>query len=388
MVSLMAAACTQAPEPDPQPGTKEFGVALDACTEQSGKACIWAGATNAFGLNGDDHVRTRTMLYWPIDMAFAPDGTPWILDWNNHKIRKVMPDQTVKTVVGNFLGDGPSDNSDTMEPGAPGKEVNLNHPTDIVFRADGSLLFAAWHNHKIRKVDTATGNVTIVYGKGPGFGGDGGAVADVRFNQPSRIALDSKGAFYIIDQRNFRVRRISADNKVVESFAGNGTKGFSGDAGPAAMAQLEFEAGSNPDPSGAIAVDAQDNVYIADTLNYRVRKVDSSGVITTIVGNGTKGDKGDGGPAINAQITNIKDMEIGPDGRLYLADTDNHRVRAVDLKTGIIDTVAGSGKGSAEVDGVAAKSITLLRPFGIAFDAKGALYISDTFNSRIIKIPQ
>lgn len=379
-LSLATAACSGDPEP---PASK-------VCEEKSGVACIWAGQTNALGLNGDGKHRRDTMLYWPIDMTFAPDGTPWVLDWNNHLIRKVLPDQTFETVVGNFLGDGAADGSDAKEPGAPGLEVDLNHPTDIVFRDDNTLIFASWHNHKIRKVDVETGNVVILYGKNPAFGGDGGAASDVRLNQPSKLDLDADGALYIVDQRNFRVRKISADSTTIETIAGNGTKGFSGDGASAREAQVEFEAGPNPEPSGAVAVRQSDGaVFIADTLNQRIRMVDKDGRITTIAGTGEKGFSGDGGKATLAQIHQVKDLEFGPDGRLYFADTNNNRIRAINLETGIIDTVAGSGvQGSADADGVPALELELYRPLGIEFDSAGALYIADTHNSRILKIPR
>jgi hypothetical protein len=377
LASIGAVGCSSEPE-------------ASVCEEKSGVACTWAGQTGELGMNGDGKHRLDTFLYWPIDMEFAPDGTPWLLDWNNHYIRKVRPDQTVESVVGSFLGDGAADGSDATEPGAPGLEVSLNHPTDMVFLDDKTMLFAAWHNHKIRKLDVETGNVVIVYGKGPGYGGDGATRADIRFNQPSKIVLDSEKNLYVVDQRNFRVRKISADGSSIETYAGTGTKGFAGDKGPAKDAQLEFEAGPNPEPSGAIALRESDGVvFVADTLNHRIRRIDPDGTITTIAGTGTKGYGGDGGPATEAQIANVKDLELGPDGRLYVADTDNHRIRAIDLDTGIIETVAGKGtQGSADADGVAALDLELFRPMGITFDKTGAMYLSDTFNARILKLPR
>jgi hypothetical protein len=397
--ALLAAGCTTTDrETQHVPGTKPQAA---VCKEEPGVACVWAGQTGALGFNGDGKTRLETMLYWPMDLAFAPDGTPYILDWNNHKLRIVQSDDTVKTVVGAFLGDGAAPPTDpageNMDPGIDGTLINLNHPTDIVFR-DDKVIFAAWHNHKIRQYDPKTGKVRIIYGKGPGFAGDGAPLVDLRFNQPSRLALDSTGALLVIDQRNERVRKISKDNMTIATFAGNGMPGFSGDMGPATMAQLSFETGSNPEPSGAIAVDGDDNVYVATTFanpampemtTQRIRKIDKTGMITTIAGDGMPGYKGDGGKATEAQFNNIKDLEMGPDGRLYVCDTDNNRIRAIDLKTGTVESVAGTGKqGSAAVDGVKAKEIELYRPLGIAFDGKGALYIADTFNSRIVKIPR
>jgi sugar lactone lactonase YvrE len=370
-------------------GLGSFGCSADAeepCVETSGSACVWAGETGELGLNGDFHHRLDTILYWPVDLSFAPDGTPWILDWNNHMVRKVRGDDTVETVVGTFVGDGPPDQSDLMEPGSPGLNVALNHPTDIVFRPDGSILFAAWHNHKIRKIDPATGNVVVVYGRGVGFAGDGSTPDTVRFNQPKAIDFDHQGNLMVLDQRNFRIRRITPDGDV-SSPIGVGTAGFAGDGGPAVEAQLKFEAGGNPEPSGGLACAPDGAIYVADGLNHRIRRIDpASGTIETIAGTGEAGHSGDGGPAVAARVNNVKDIELGPDGRLYFADTDNHVVRAIDLTSGIVDRVAGSGQPGSQGDGTKAAELELNRPFGIAFDAAGALYIADTFNSRIVKI--
>ncbi len=380
--AFVLAGCSSSSEPEEK-----------ACQEQAGKACVWAGASGVTAHNGDGLDRRKTFFYQPIALSFAPDGTPWVIDWNNHIIRKVLPDDTVKTVVGvaGFPGD-PIDNPATLKaPGAPGTDVQLNHSTDMLFTKDGKLLVAAWHNFKIIQIDPASGYVQILFGRGAGFAGDGGKPADIRFNQPKAIALDPKGSLYVLDQRNFRVRRISADASTIETFAGNGTKGYAGDGGPAKNCEFTLEAGGNPEPSGAIAIRQSDGaVYIADALNNRIRKIDKDGIITTVAGDGMKGYKGNGDSADHAEFANIKGMAFGPDGRLYVADTDNNRIRAIDLSgSGRVETVAGSGTaGTDNPNGKSARDIQLNRPFGIAFDAKGALYIADTFNSRIIKIPQ
>ncbi len=375
LTALAVAGCD--PEPEPR------------CEEEAGKACVWAGRTGELGLNGDGKDRRETMLYWPLDLSFAPDGTPWFLDWNNHMLRKVNADDTVATAVGTFVGDGAPGGLDLMEPGAPGLDVSLNHPTDIVFQGDGTVVFASWHNHKIRKLDPETGNVVVIYGKSPGFGGDGGPGRSASFNQPKALAYGDDGELYILDQRNFRVRSVAADaDGTMATLAGTGTKGFGGDGGPALMAELAFEAGGNPEPSGALCY-AGGALYIADALNQRIRRVDiATGVIDTIAGNGEAGYSGDGASALEASFNNVRDLELGPDGRLYVADTDNHVVRAIDLASGVVETVAGSGKAGTRGDGNTPLNVDLNRPFGMAFDADGALYIADTFNSRIVKIPR
>lgn len=361
--------------------------AKERCKERSGIACVWAG-TGAHGLDADGKDRRDTRFYWVEDVEFAPDGTPWLLDWNNHLVRRVTPAQKIETVIGNFVGDGPPDQEDLTEPGADPLLVSLNHPTDIQFGADGTLYLAAWHNHKLRVLHPDTGLVTVMCGRGAGFKGDGGPVEKALFNQPKAIVLAPDGSIYVLDQRNFRVRKILPD-KTIQTVVGTGVAGFGGDGGPPLAAELKFEAGGNPEPSGALALGPDGSLYIADGLNHRIRRVDfANDVIDTIAGTGEGGFSGDGGPAKDAQINNPRDLEFGPDGRLYVADSENHRIRAIDLASGTIETVAGTGNQGLAADDLPSAEIELARPFGVAFDAKGALYIADTFNSRVIKVPQ
>jgi sugar lactone lactonase YvrE len=168
-------------------------------------------------------------------------------------------------------------------------------------------------------------------------------------------------------------------------------KGFNGD-GVALQTQLSFPAGGNPEPSGGLALDAQGRLYFSDTHNNRIRRIEfttadfNQGVVTTLAGTGEAAYGGDGGPAIEAQINYPQDIEIGPDGNVYFADTNNHRVRMINLTDGTIQTVAGTGEKGYSGDGAAALDAQLNRPFGIAFDAAGDLYISDTFNSLVRKV--
>lgn len=360
------------------------------CVEQSGVACTWAGTGKA-QMNGDGLDRRDTSFYWVIDMEFAPDGTPWILDWNNHLVRRVNADQTVETVIGNFVGDGPPDKSDLTPPGADPLTVSLNHPTDIQFAPDGTMFLDCWHNHKIRTWNPQTDRVLVLCGAGAGYAGDGGLASTALFNQPKSIVRDSEGQMYVLDQRNFRIRKLSADlEPTIATVVGDGVSGFAGDDGPPAGAELSFEAGGNPQPSGGLALGPDGLLYLSDGLNQRIRKIDFvNNTIATIAGTGEVGFAGDGGPALQAKFHDVRDIEFGPDGRLYLADQGNDRIRVIDLTTGTIDTFAGSGvKGSADADDVAPKDLELNLPMGVAFDHDGALYISDTYNNRIIKIPQ
>jgi DNA-binding beta-propeller fold protein YncE len=269
--------------------------------------------------------------------------------------------------------------------------VQLNHPTDLAFDLDGTLLVMAWHNHKLRKLDPNTLRVSIECGAGAGYRGDGGDAALALFRQPKALEVGPLGERYIIDQQNWRVRRIDAAG-IIDTVAGTGTQGDGtnqGDGGPASMANLNLEAGSNPEPSGGLLLDGQ-LLYYSDTLANRVRVIDlaaSPPRIDAFAGTGAPGLAGDGGPALEATLYHPRDLELGPEGDIYVADTDNSVIRAISRTDGTIRTVAGTGElGLNEVEGLPATETLLRRPFGIEFDADGNLFISDTINSRIVKV--
>jgi streptogramin lyase len=376
-----------------------LGLALSGCGSESrcdvsGHACTWLGMPGKTGFNGDGHDRLGTMLYWTMDMQFTRDGTVWFIDWNNHLVRKVTTDGKVESVVGwsdpVFPGDGDAaDPTAEHSPGgAPGALVQLNHPTDLYELADGTILLMAWHNHKLRKIDPHTGQVWIISGGAVGFAGDGGPAAAALYKQPSRLTLDEQQNIYLVDQQNQRVRKIDGQTGIITTVVGNGTQGFAGDDGPATQAQLNFKIGDNPEPSGGITYRAG-ALYISDTENNRIRRVDlATGTITTVAGTGQGGYSGEG-PAAQAMLFHPRDLEFGPQGDLYVADTDNGRIRAIELASGTIRTVAGTGQlGLSGYEDLPATGMQLNRPFGIDFDPEGSLYISDTLNSRIVRVAQ
>ncbi len=358
-----------------------------AACDTAGNICTWAGKTRA-AFNGDDKPLSEALFYWPIDMKITSNGDTYILDWNNHKVRRLMSDGTLHTVIGtDFIGDGDWDTKDLVQPGVPGTDINLNHPTQLLEEPGGTLLLVSWHNHKLRRFDPKTGLAYVVCGRGAGFAGDGGPVddPDLRFNQPSGGTIDAEGNVYLIDQRNQRVRMISAGGTDVETLAGTGEVGFTGDGGDPMKATFSFPKGSNPQPAGTIAMDPEGRLYIADTLNHAIRRLDrGKNILETVAGTGTAGFGGDDGPATKAQLNNPRDLEMGPDGRLYIADELNHRVRALDLTTGVITTVAGNGKAEYAGDHGPATEASLNRPTGIEFDLEGTtMYVSDSHNFRI-----
>ncbi|MGH9035110.1 MAG: DUF7594 domain-containing protein, partial [Acidimicrobiia bacterium] len=211
----------------------------------------------------------------------------------------------------------------------------------------------------------AAGIITTVAGTGSsGFSGDGGPATSARLKGPRTLDADRHGNLYIVDTVNNRVRRVDTAGRIT-TFAGTGSAGFSGDGGPATAARLDT-------PHG-IAVDGAGNVFIADPPNQRIRKVDTTGRITTVAGNGSSGYNGDGIPATSARLKYPKGVEIGPNGLLYIADNNNHRVRVVDA-AGLIHTVAGTGSSGFSGDGGPATAARLGEPRNIDFGPDGSLY--------------
>ena len=355
---------------------------------EPGHACTWLGSRDGEGHNGDHH-RRETLVFQPQDLLFMPDGTAWFSDFNNFLVRRVHADGQVETMVGStnpiFPGDGPLGG---LPPGgAPGSDWLLNHPTNLIEQPDGDVLVVAWHNHKLLTVDAETGYVTVVCGGGAGFAGDGElASTSALFKQLSDATYDEAGNLYIVDQQNERIRVIDTTG-IISTIAGDGDEGYAGDGGPALEAQFSWARGSNPNPSGGIVYHAG-KLYISDTEADLIRVLDlSSGVIDRFAGTGEEGSAGDGGPALEAQLSGPRDLAIGPEGDLYFADTDNGKVRAISLESGEIRTVVGTGTlGIEEREGMLATEVQLRRPFGVSFDPEGNLYVMDTLNSRIVKV--
>jgi sugar lactone lactonase YvrE len=307
----------------------------------------------------------------------------YILDWNNHRVRTVTPDgRRITTLIGtDLLGDEPLSATD---PAVPAGEANLNHPTDVALDPQGTLILAAWHNQKIKMLDAA-GLLGVLAGTTQGFAGDGGPAVNAQLNLPSSVAYDGAGNLYISDQGNQRIRKVETDG-TISTFAGTGTAGFGGDGGPATEAMFNLPKGSNAEPAGKLAISPEEaTLYIADTMNHRVRVIDlTTGIIRTVAGTGTPGYSGDGGPATDARLTAPADVAVGPDRSVYIADVENHAIRRVD-PSGSIVTVAGTGTPGFSGDGGPAVRAHLNRPGGV-FVEGNLLYIADTYNHRIRRV--
>ena len=240
----------------------------------------------------------------------------------------------------------------------------------------GKLFIADTNNHRIRVVDPS-GVITTLAGDGnAGFSGDGGPATGARLNFPTGVFVDGSGNLFFADRENHRVRRVDTSGTIT-TVAGNGVFGYSGDGGPAALAKLAF-------PSG-VFVDGSGVAYIADRFNFRIRRVSTGGTITTIAGNGSSGFGGDGGPAILVSLAFPSAVYANAAGDLFIADRDNHRIRKVD-GSGTITTVVGDGISGFGGDGGAATGASLSQPYAVFGDVTGNLFIADTNNRRIRKV--
>ena len=222
----------------------------------------------------------------------------------------------------------------------------------------------------------AAGDISTVAGGGVG---DGGSATNASLSNPFGVAVDGGGNMYVADLSNNRIRKVDVATGIITTVAGNGIPGFSGDGGSATSASLNFPRGVDVDSSG--------NIYIADTINNRIRKVTAAtGIITTVAGNGIFGFSGDGGAATSARLASPLGVDVDSSGNLYIADSNNNRIRKVTVATGIITTVAGTGVFGFSGDSGAATSATFRRPTGVAVDSSGNIYIADRENHRIRKV--
>ena len=326
--------------------------------------------TGKAGLSGDGGLPTNAGLNLPFAVAVDGPGNLFIADTSNNRIRRVDASTgVITTVAGGFIGDGGLATS-----------ASLNGPLGVAVDAPGNLFIADFSNQRIRRVDGATGIITTVAGDGAsGFSRDGGPAISASLSDARGVAVDASGNLFIADTGNNRVRRVDASTGIITTVAGDGTAGFSGDGGPATSASLRFPAGTAVDPSG--------NLFIADGLNNRIRRVDAAtGTITTVAGNGAFGFSGDGGPATDASLRFPRGVAVDASGNLLIADASNHRIRRVDASTGVITTVAGDGGSGFSGDGGPATSASLNLPAGVAVDALGNLFIADTSNHRVRRV--
>jgi uncharacterized repeat protein (TIGR01451 family) len=383
----------------------------------SGMISTVAG-NGTYGYSGDGGAATSAELRYPYGVAVDTSGNLYIADYGNQRIRKVGASGTITTVAGNgsccFSGDG-----------GPATSAELYYPAGVAATAAGAFYIASGYGNRVRMVSTSGIIATVAGNGGSGFSGDGGAATSAQLANPEGVAVDSSGNLYVADQGNVRVRKVSSagvistllggmvgdgglgvfgalnqpsgvardnagntyvadtiDNRVrkvaldgtISTVAGTGAAGFSGDSGPAASARLNTPRG--------LAMDASGNLYIADSTNFRVRKVAASGNISTVAGSGIYGNSGAGGPATSARMGYPYGLAVDSSGNLYIADESNNLIWKV-AASGTITTVAGNGTYGYSGDGGPATGAEMSAPTGVAVDSAGNLYAADRYNDRV-----
>jgi sugar lactone lactonase YvrE len=282
-------------------------------------------------------------------------------------------ERVISTVAGNGIGGYSGD-------GGPAINAKLYYPGGSAVDSAGNIYIADSENNRVRMVNKSTGVITTIAGTEQyGFSGDGGPAVSAQLDYPSGVAVDSAGNIYIADSVNFKIRKIAAGTGIISTVAGNGQYGFSGDGGPATSAALTEVFG--------VVVDGAGNLYIADTYNNRIRKVSAStGIITTVAGSGDFGDGGDYGPATSAQLSFPNGVAVDASGNLFIADTENSEIRRVDATTGTITRIAGYANSGYAGDGGPASEAALSYPEGVGVDSAGDVFIADSGNSVVREI--
>lgn len=370
------------------------------------------------GYAGDGGAATNAQLNHPTGIAIDLPGNLYIADRGNYRIRVVSPGGTISTFAGNGYSYWSGD-------GGPAINASISFAESVAVDSQGNLYMADRMNSRVRMVET-NGEITTVAGNGSfGFGGDGGQATAAQLNQPSAVAVGSSGNLYIADSGNSRIRMVSPRG-TISTVAGTGTQGCSGDNGPATSAQIavwgltadsagnlylyggdsrirKIAAGTITTVGGGVAppasaaalgaqlqypeglaIDANGNLYIAETGNHVVRKLATDGTLTLVAGNGTPGYSGDGGSATGAQLNSPAAVAIDPSGNLYISDSGNNVIREV-TPDHAISTFAGGGTGVCSGGGAAA-GVQLLDPAGLAVDSQGDLYIADSGHGCVLEI--
>lgn len=319
---------------------------------------------------------TSTALYAPMAIAFDPSGSLYVAEPFLNRIRKISAGGVSTDFAGNGEASFAGDNG-------PATSASFFWPFGVAADRNGNVYIADSLNRRVRRVSPDGGIATFAGGGSSAYGiGDNGPATAAFLHGPQRVAVDASGNVYIAEYNGNRIRKVTPGGTIT-TIAGTGQSGYSGDNGPAVRATLSG-------PNG-MAVDAAGNLYFADTENNVVRRLSASGIISTVAGTGIGGYTGDNGPAVKATLRSPFGVALDQAGNLYIADSGNYVIRRVDVY-GTIQTVAGTGNAGLNGDGGPATQATFTVPRDLAFDAAGNLYVADSFNDRVrvvlVNLPQ
>jgi NHL repeat len=321
------------------------------------------------GYTGDGGPASRALLNEPFMCAFDAQGNLYVAEAMNHCVRRIdLHTGVITTVAGNgapgYSGDG-----------GAATRASLNQPYALQIDTAGDIYIVDRLNAAVRKVTAATGIITTVAGTGtPGYSGDGGPGIRAQLREPNDCFLDGRGGLLIADVQDQRIRRLDLATGVITTFAGTGEKARAGDGRAAAAASILG--------ARAVCMDRRSNTYICEREGNGIRQVDAHGIMSTVAGTGERGYSGDGGPALAATWGAPKAIRCDHHNNLLVVDTENHAIRRIDAVTSIVTTIAGGHRGG-DGDGGLATAAGLDRPHGCAIDAQGNLYIADSNNHRV-----
>ena len=327
--------------------------------------------------NGDGGKATQVNVGAPFGVEIGPDEALYIMEVGNHRVRRLdLKTGQLTTVAGcgrqGYSGDG-----------GPATKAELNEPYEVRFDRDGNMYFVEMKNHIIRKVDAKTRTISTIAGVGrPGYGGDRGPATEAIFSSPHSIAMDGRGGLYVADIGNHRIRRIDLETGIVQTIAGNGQRQLPGD-GQTALA--------NPVLGPRALFIEGTTMWVALREGHSVWTLDlATGKWRHVAGTGQKGFSGDGEPAKTATFNGPKGIAVGQGGDVYVVDTENQAIRKIDAESGLIWTVAGGGPDQRGPggDGGSATAAQLDRPHGICVGSDRTIYIGDTLNHRVRRIMQ
>ena len=340
-----------------------------SASAQSHWEIVTIAGTGQKGYSGDGGPAAKAQLNNPYGLTRGPDGALYVCDIGNHCIRKIMRDGRISTAVGT----GQKGNSGD---GGPATKAEVDEPYEVRFDHAGNLFFVDMKNAVVRRVDLRTGVIATVAGTGQaGFAGDGGPATKAQLKTPHSIGLDSHGGLYICDIGNQRIRQVDLKSGVITTFAGTGQKAPTPDGAKIAGTPLNGPR--------AIDFDQAGNLWVALREGNQVFRLDfKAGIIRHVAGTGKKGFTGNGGPARQATLSGPKGISVAPDGNIYLADTESHSIRMINVKTGKLELIAGTGKRGDGPTGNPFKC-QMSRPHGVFVDADGTVYVGDSEANQV-----